>query len=441
MEDLNRKSGSDKSDEIRRRLHSVIPGGAHTYAKGDDQYPEHAPVLLKGKGCHVWDVEGNQYIEYGMGLRSVSLGHGFPPVVEAASRQMKLGCNFVRPTMLELEAAENLLNQIPGADMVKFAKNGSDATTAAVKLARAYTGKELVGICKSHPFFSVDDWFIGTTSINRGIPQSIINLTQYFEYNDIASVQSLFDQYPDSLACLIMEPEKDVALDPEFLSEIQHLCQQHGTLFIFDEMITGLRWHIGGVQTLMNVKPDLSTFGKALGNGFSVSALVGKREIMELGGLQHHSERVFLMSTTHGAEYHCLAAMMAVIKSYHELEVIYHLKSQGERLRAGFEKSIENNNLQEHVGIHGHPACLIYTTCDQDGNRSQIFRTLFMQELVKRGILAPNLVISYAHTDRVVDDTVELVDEALGIYRKALNHGVEQYLHSRPVQPVYRKWN
>ncbi|MGI9544317.1 MAG: aminotransferase class III-fold pyridoxal phosphate-dependent enzyme, partial [Cyclobacteriaceae bacterium] len=284
---------TSESDKLQKRLHAVIPGGAHTYAKGDDQYPEYyAPVLVRGKGCHVWDADGNKYIEYGMGLRAVSLGHAYAPVVEAAYEQMKLGSNFVRPTAIEATAAEALLDLIPAGQMVKFGKNGSDATTAAVKLARAYTGKNTVAICKDHPFFSVNDWFIGTTAINRGCPQSTIELTKYFEFNRIESVKALFEQYPDSIACLIMEPEKDVPVNPEFLVHTKRLCEQYGALLILDEMITGFRWHLGGAQTLLGFEPHLSTFGKALGNGFSVSALMGKKEIMKLGGLEHNSERV-----------------------------------------------------------------------------------------------------------------------------------------------------
>src|SRR5579862_4829203 len=179
----------DKSSKLRERAHARIPGGAHTYAKGDDQYPVLAPgFIVRGEGCHVWDVDGNEFIEYGMGLRAVTLGHAFAPVVEAAHRQMLLGSNFSRPAKLEVDLAEAFLALIDGADMVKFAKNGSDVTTAAVKLARAYTGRDLVAICGDQPFFSTDDWFIGTTEINAGIPQAIREMSLKFRYNDLASL-------------------------------------------------------------------------------------------------------------------------------------------------------------------------------------------------------------------------------------------------------------
>ncbi|MFT5764574.1 MAG: glutamate-1-semialdehyde 2,1-aminomutase, partial [Saprospiraceae bacterium] len=410
--------------------------------KGDDQFPEFlAPYIAKGKGCRVWDVDGNEFIEYGMGLRAVSLGHGYEPVVEAAYRQMQWGTNYSRPAKIELDAAAAFLDLVPGAEMVKFAKNGSDCTTAAIKLARAVTGKDMVAICGDHPFFSIDDWFMGATPIDAGIPKSIKELTLTFKYNDIRSVQNLFNRYPGKIACFIMEPEKYEPLDLKFVQALQALCKKHGTLFILDEMITGFRWHIGGAQTLYNIQPDLSTFGKAMGNGFAIAALAGKKEYMELGGLLHDKERVFLLSTTHGAENHALAASIAVMKIYREEHVIEHLQFQGERLRRGMLQSIRENNLIGNVGIHGHPSCLVFSTQDQDRKPSQAFRTLFMQECIKQGLIAPNLVISLSHSDKDIDQTIDIIHHALKVYRKGLDEGVDKYLEGRSVQPVYRKWN
>jgi glutamate-1-semialdehyde 2,1-aminomutase len=212
-------------------------------------------------------------------------------------------------------------------------------------------------------------------------------------------------------------------------------------LLILDEMITGLRWHIGGAQTLYNVVPDLSTFGKAMGNGFAISALAGKREFMQLGGLQHDEERVFLLSTTHGAECHALAAFIAVVEEYQQKDVIGYLQYQGERLRLGMQKIIAEHRLESHVGVHGHPAALVYSTADQQSKSSQPFRTLFMQESMKRGLLAPSLVISYAHKDADVDQTLDIVHASLGVYRQALDNGIGQYLEGRAIQPVFRKFN
>jgi len=431
-----------KSTALQPRFHAAIPGGSHTYAKGDDQFPEALqPYIVKGKGCHIWDVDGNEYIEYGMGLRAVTLGHAYEPVVEAACKQMQLGINFNRPATLELECAETFLSLIKTADMVKFAKNGSDATSGAVKLARAYTGRDVVAICAEHPFFSVDDWFIGATVINAGIPQSIKDLTVKFHYNDIESAKAMFATYEGKIACVVLEAEKEVPPAPRFLHELKALCHQNGALFILDEIITGFRWHLGGAQAYYNITPDLSTFGKALGNGFSISALAGKKEIMELGGLYHNKERVFLLSTTYGAESHSLAAAMATLQVYKEEPVIDFLYAQGERLAKGISQSIKEHHLHPYFQVLGKPCCLIYATRDNDNKPSQPFRTLFLQETMKRGLLAPSLIVSYSHKDEDIDNTIAIIHEALGVYRKALDEGIEKYLEGRPVKPVYRSKN
>lgn len=432
----------DRSKALQEKSHRSIPGGAHTYAKGDDQYPELAPAFIaRGKGCHVWDVDGNEYIEYGMGLRAVTLGHGYEPVVEAAYRQMQQGINFTRPAPIEVACAEKFLSLIEGMEMVKFAKNGSDVTTAALKLARAYTGRDMVGICANHPFFSTDDWFIGSTAMSAGIPEAIQNLTVKFNYNDLGSVRELFQRYPGQIACLFMEAETAEAPIDNFLHEVKQLCHENGALLVIDEIITGFRWHLGGAQKVHNIVPDLCTFGKAMGNGFSIAALAGKREIMELGGLQHDRERVFLLSTTFGAETHSLAAAIATMQIYEQENVVEHLYRQGDRLIEGIERSVADNHLEGYFGLAGKPCNLVYFTCDANKERSQAFRTLFLQEIIKRGILAPSLVVSYSHSDEDIDQTVDAISDALQVYRLALEDGVEKYLVGRSVKPVFRKFN
>jgi glutamate-1-semialdehyde 2,1-aminomutase len=431
-----------QSHARQRKAHRLIPGGAHTYAKGDDQYPVQAPAYIaRGKGCHVWDLDGNEFIEYGMGLRAVSLGHAFEPIVQAAYRQMQLGTNFTRPANVELDAAEALLEIIDGADMVKFAKNGSDATTAAVKLARAYTKRDLVAICGDQPFFSTDDWFICTTEMNAGIPQAISEMTLKFRYNDIDGLRQLFDQHQGRIACVMMEAEAATPPFPGYLEQVKKLCEQCGAVLIFDEMITGFRWHLGGAQKFHGVVPQLSTFGKAMGNGFAISALAGKREIMRLGGLDHDQPRVFLLSTTHGAETHALAAALATMRIYREQEVVQFLWRQGMRLRELVQQSISENRLEGFFEVLGKPCNLVFGTRDQNHERSQPFRTLFMQQLIRRGVIAPSFVVSFSHSDSDIERTGEAVHEALVIYRKALDEGIDKYLEGRPVKPVSRRFN
>lgn len=429
-------------EELRRRAHRAIPGGCHTYAKGDDQYPSNAPAFItRGRGCHVWDPDGREFIEYGMGLRAVTLGHAYAPVVEAAQRQLELGSNFNRPAPIEVECAEALLALLPRADMVKFAKDGSTVLTAAVKLARAHTGRVKVAVCGEHPFFSYNDWFMVTTGIPGGIPADVADDTLSFHYNDLASAERMFVEHPGEIACVMLEAARTEEPRDGFLHALRDLAHRHGALFVLDETITGFRWHNGGAQQVYDIAPDLAAFGKALGNGFSVSALAGRRDLMDLGGLHHDRERVFLLSTTHGAETHALAAAKAVMDVYTHEDVIGSLYRQGERLAHGVRAAAVAHGVGSAFTVAGRPCALLYGTRDANNQPSQAFRALFLQELIRRGVLAPSFIVSYSHTDDDIDRTIEAVDGALGVYRKALENGVQQFLVGPAVKPVYRRFN
>lgn len=231
-----------ESNRLRPKFHALIPGGAHTYAKCDDQYPEGmAPYIVRGSGCRVWDVDGNEFIEYGSGLRAVTLGHAYAPVLEAVRRQLELGANFVRPARIELECAEAFRELVPSAEMVKFCKDGSDATSGALKLARAYTGRDIVAICANHPFFSVDDWFMGSTQMPGGVPEPVRALTEKFFYNDLTSLEALFDRHAGRIAAVVLEAEKETPPSPGFFEGLRELCDRNGAVLILDEMITGFR--------------------------------------------------------------------------------------------------------------------------------------------------------------------------------------------------------
>ncbi|WP_437003596.1 glutamate-1-semialdehyde 2,1-aminomutase [Streptomyces sp. enrichment culture] len=433
--------GLPRSRQANERLHALVPGGAHTYAKGDDQYPENlAPVISHGSGAHVWDVDGNRYIEYGSGLRSVSLGHAHPRVTEAVRRQLDRGSNFVRPSVVEVEAAERFLATVPTAEMVKFAKNGSDATTAAVRLARAATGRSRVAVCADHPFFSVDDWFIGTTPMSAGVPAATDELTVAFPYGDLAATEELLVRYRDEVACLILEPATHTEPPPGYLAGLRALADRHGCVLVFDEMITGFRWSEAGAQGLYGVVPDLSTFGKALGNGFAVSALAGRRELMERGGLRHPGERVFLLSTTHGAETHALAAAMAVQATYVEEGVTARLHALGEQLAAGVREAAAGMGVGDHVVVRGRASNLVFATLDENRRPSQEYRTLFLRRLLAGGVLAPSFVVSGALSEADVDQTVDVVAQACAVYRKALDAAdPTPWMGGRAVKPVFRR--
>lgn len=430
-----------RSAEAQRRLHDLIPGGSHTYARGSDQYPENmAPVIARGVGARVEDLDGNWFVEYGMGLRAVTLGHGYAPVVDAVAQAARDGVNFSRPSVWELRAAERFVELVPGAEMVKFAKNGSDVTTAAIKLARAATGRDLVAICGTQPFFSFDDWFIGSTSMPAGVPQAHRDLTVTFRYNDLDSVRALLAAHPGQIAALILEQATaTVEPAPGFLEGLRALADTHGFVLVFDEMITGMRWALGGAQAVYGVTPDLSTWGKALANGFSISALAGRRELMDLGGLNTDASRPFLLSTTHGAETTGLAAYLAATDAYAERDVVGIMERQGEALRSGLNAAIAEAGLAEAVTIMGRGSCLVFGTRDHEGNPSQAMRTLFIQELLDRGVLAQSLVISAAHTDDDLALTIDAARGALAVYARAVDAGTtDGLLRGRPVAPSMR---
>jgi glutamate-1-semialdehyde 2,1-aminomutase len=260
-----------------------------------------------------------------------------------------------------------------------------------------------------------------------------------FHYNDLGSLESLFAEHPGEIAAVILEPEREEEPLEGFLAGLVDLCHREGVLVVFDEMITGFRWHLPGAGALYGVEPDLACFGKALANGYALSALVGRREIMELGGFAEDRDRVFLLSTTHGAENHALAASMAVIDVYQREDVVAHLHRQGARLREGVGAVAARHGVQEQFFVTGRDCNLVFATCDANGERSQEFRTLFMQEMIARGILGPSFVVSLAHEDADIDRTLEAVDASLEVYAQALEDGVDRYLKGRPVRPAIRR--
>ncbi len=431
----------ERSLAAAARLEELVPGGAHTYAKGPDQYPaDCAPLIARGRGSHVWDVDGNEYVEYGSGLRSVILGHAHPHVNAAVRDQLDDGSNFVRPSLLELQAAEDFLAAVPTMDMVKFAKNGSDVTTAAVKLARAHTGRNLVAICRDQPFFSTDDWFIAHTPMAAGIPQPIADLTVDFPYGDLGALEATFDAHEGRIAALILEVES-AACQPEagYLQGLLDLAHRRGALVIFDEMITGFRYALAGAHATHGVIPDLATFGKAIGNGYAVSALAGRREVMELGGLRTDADRVFLLSTTHGAEGTGLAALRATIEVHRREDVSARLGAVGAQLREAVEGVVAAAGLGEYVQVKGADCNLVYVTLDADHLPSQPFRTLFMRGLIHGGVVGPSFVVSTALSAEDVGRTAAAVEATLPMYAAALERNdATPFLGGRSVKPVFR---
>lgn len=434
------------------RLHAVIPGGAHTYSRGDDQYPVNAPQILeRGEGATVWTPEGQSFLDYGMALRAVSIGYSEPVINQAAIRGLEAGNNLTRASTIELEAAERMVSLIDSVDMVKFTKNGSTATSAAVKLARAYTGRDMVARCAQHPFFSYDDWFIGNTPLTKGIPARTMEQTKSFTYNDIGSLERLISEYPDQFACVILEPASTETpaiytgqdgKQVNYLQQVQALCRKHGIVFILDEMITGFRWHMKGAQHTYGITPDLCTFGKAMANGFSVAAVAGRRDLMELGSIDKPGqERLFLLSTTHGAEMCGLAAYLATMDFLEQHSVIDHLWTYGAELQAAINAAAEQAGIAKHFYAAGPAVSPYYATVTTEGAPWFELRTLFAQEMIKQGVLIPWLALSYRHGEAQLAKTREALAQALGVCARGVAEGVDKYLIGPAIKPVFRRYN
>ncbi len=441
----------EASNEYRAKIHQLIPGGSHTYSKGDDQFPILSPAaIVRGKGSHIWDVDGNEFLDCSMGLTSVTLGHAYEPVLDAIKLELENGVNFQRPSHLEKEMAEAFLELVPFHDRIKFSKNGSIVTTAAVKLARAKTGRKLVAFPGDHPFYSYDDWFIGSTPCNKGIPEEISNLSVTFKSCDINSLRSLFEKYPNQIACVITEPEKNACGNGcsctmnvgEYLREAIDLCHENGALFIADEMVSGFKTDFPGTITKYNVKPDMATWGKGIANGFSFCALTGTKDVMDLGGIINEGEeKVFLISTTHGGETHGLAAAMATIKEYKEKNVIDQTHKTGKKIIELCQQLVIENGLSEFIEIVPAQWMPVFIFKDTSKVACQGFRTLFLQEMIKRGVLFQGIVIpSFSHTEDDIYYFAKAFGDCLLVYKQALIEGYSKYLVGNPAKAVFRKF-
>lgn len=432
-----------KSRAFSAEINDLIPGGAHTYSKGDDQFPQNAPAAIThGKGAHVWDLDGNEYIDCSMGLTSVSIGHGYEPVAQAVADAAFRGTNFQRPATIELEAARMFLETVQSGDMVKFAKNGSTVTTAAIKIARAYTGKNRVAIAQEHPFFSYDDWFIATTPCDRGIPSQVRSMTAKFSYNDYESVEALLADKDHDIACIIMEPVKFDPPKDDFLHKVAALCKERGVLLILDEMITGFKWSTTGAHNYFGVKPDMSTWGKGIANGFSACALTGRAEIMELGGIRREGEdKLFLISTTHGAETTGLAAMMATIEAFKKHNMIESNWERGAALKKRLEVVVQRHGLERALELIGYPCFFALVCRNSEGGPDDAFRTLMMQEMIANGVLFQGLFYTtWSHQAPEMEILERAFDQSCSVYRKAVDAGCTAgLLIGNPAKPVFRK--
>lgn len=439
----HRITNFSKGDEINRRFHDVVPAASHTYSKGEDQFPALSPkVMVRAQGAYCWDADGNRYIDWAMGNRVMILGHSYPAVNEAVKRQIDLGVNFTRPGILEYELAEYLVNLLPVAEMVKFGKNGSDVTSAAVKLSRAYTGRKYVACCAEHPFFSINDWFIGSTPMNAGVPEEVAKLTLTFPYNDIPALENLFRQFSGQIAAIILEPVKNDEPKEGYLQKLRDLTSREGTVLIFDEMISGLKFDIRGVHHLRGVYPDLACFGKAYANGYSFSFLAGKRELMQLGGLKHDKRRVFLLSQTHTSETTGLAACRATLEECFRIDISKHVWPTGKKLVDGFRALAKAEGVADHVRIIGFDCNPQIVCTHPNGTYWPELSTSFHEELIAWGVLMPWITITYSHGQAELDETFEALQKAMRKIAGVVAAGsVSGSFEGEPVKPVFRPFN
>ncbi|MGZ8263393.1 MAG: aminotransferase class III-fold pyridoxal phosphate-dependent enzyme [Burkholderiales bacterium] len=421
-----------KSRALLERAQRVIPLGSQTFSKSRVVYPANAaPLFLShGKGSHVWDVDGNEYVDFVNGLLPVILGYDDPDVIEAVTAQLKRGVTFSLATELEVELAELLSEIIPCAEMVRFGKNGSDATSGAIRVARAHTGRDRVAVCGYHGW---QDWYIGATTRNKGVPAVVGELTHKFPYNDLDALRRTLETRPGEFAAVMMEAMNVEEPRPGYLEGVRELAHEHGALFILDEIITGFRYHLGGAQTLFNIVPDLATFGKSMGNGFPISAVVGRARYMA------QMEEIFF-SSTFGGETVSIAATLATIRKMQREQVHAKLNATGERVIELTRRNLERHRLTHAIAICGKPSWSLMQFRDADGASGAEVKSLFLQELIARGILtAGSHNICYAHSEDDLRHLEAAQEEACCILRHALDAGnVRERLLGPPIEPVFR---
>jgi glutamate-1-semialdehyde 2,1-aminomutase len=445
------------------RVHEKIPGGAHTYSKGDDQFPATAPrTIARGKGYTLWDEAGRPFVDWTMGLAAVSLGHANDEVNAAASDWLARGSNFARPSGLEEQLADAIKALSPRAEMVKFGKHGSDGTSSAVRLARAFTRRDHVIACASNPFYSVHDWWIGTTQTNGGVPEAVRSLTHTFPYGSLDALDSLLERLAGKVACVMVEPAATVppalqcrcehctrrspltsrCAQASFWKQVAERCRKAGALFALDENKTGFRMDLPGAESFYALEPDMVCYGKAMANGFSVSALAGRADVLDQGGIfQTERDRVFLLSATHGGETHSLAASLKTIEIMRRDAVTDHMWRIGEELLQAFNAAARSHGADKTFVLEGYP-CFPVMSVRQAGMAGDVLRTLFLQEMARHGVLFNFVVPALAHDRAAVQLTVAAASKALATCMEAIERGdAERRLEGPVLRPVFRRRN
>ncbi len=421
-----------KSEEQLTRAETVIPLGSQTFSKSKTQYPVGiSPLFAKNaNGSRLQDLDGNWYVDLVNSLAAITIGYGDREITRAVRKQLSKGIIFSLPGKLEEEVASLIIELIPSAEMVRFGKNGTDATSAAVRLARAYTGRDLIAVCGYHGW---QDWYIGSTSRDKGVPYATKSLTKSFKYNDISTLKQLISEFPEQFAAVVMEPMNVNYPSDNFLESVRDICDKNGIVLVFDETITGFRFSTGGAQELFGVTPDLSTFGKGLANGYPLSAVVGKKEIMR------EMEEIFF-SGTFGGELLSLAAAKVVLEMHKKRNVSSQLVSIGEKLTTKVEEIIRDCHIENVLRLSGHPTWVFLNWTATDDYTVEELKTFFMQEMFQRGVLilnTHNISLAFSKKD------LKVVEFAYSATLQALSRAIEQgnlreKLLVKPLVPLFK---
>jgi glutamate-1-semialdehyde 2,1-aminomutase len=430
----NRKPKIVRSNEIYARAEKIIPAGTQTFSKGTTQFVDgFAPKYLeKGKGAYAWDVDGNKYLDYIMGCHPIILGYADPDVNVAVIHQLEKGSTFSLMNELEVSVTEMLIDAIPCAEMARFGKNGADATSVGVRVARAVTGRDHIAYCGYHGWH---DWYIANTDLNSGVPDFNKQLAHSFIYNDLDSLETIFKEHLDQVAIVIMEPLTILEPEKNFLHEVKKMTHHYGALLMFDEIITGFRFAFGGAQELVGVTPDLASFAKAISNAIPLSAIVGKKEYMQV------LDKTFF-SFTYGGDCIGLAAAEACIPKIKKEKVPEHLARIGVLLKTGINDLAKTHGLDEYVECLGYP-CRTILSFTGNGYFDELeMKSFFQQELIRRGILwAAYHALSWAHRESDINRTLHAFDETMLLFKKIINkkQSLRSMIEGDPVKPVFRK--
>lgn len=420
-----------KSEAFLKKVEKIIPLGSQTFSKSSVHFPKGAsPLFLThGRGSHVWDLDGNEYVDFSSSLASITLGYQDPDVDLAVINQMQNGVSFSLPHPLEFQVAEKIIEMVPCAEMVRFGKNGSDATAGAIRLARAYTKKDHVLVGGYHGW---QDWYIGSTSRDLGVPEAVKALTHKFAYNDIDSVMKWFKTYHNQIAAIILEPMYGDGPKNNFLEKLKDICEKNGALLIFDEVVSGFRIANGGAQEYFGVTPHLCALGKGLANGYPISAVAGKADIMQM------MKEVFF-SFTFGGEALSLAASLATLNKLKNKDVLNKLSSNGKILIEKINALIIKHNIKDIISLSGYPAQTTLTIKKSSTYSDYQIRTLFLQECFSRGILAIGAHnLSYAHSNNDIDQLISTYDEVFAILDTAVHHNqLNEFIKGEVLVPLF----